>query len=159
MDKFRVGFGYDVHQLVNGRDLIIGGVNIPFHKGALGHSDADVLLHALTDALLGAAGLGDIGTLFPDTDPKFKDIDSRLILKTAFNLVKEQGYSVQNTDATVVLQEPKLAPYIQKMRTIIAEVLETGTENISVKATTTEHLGIVGSGTGIAAYAVVSIKT
>ncbi len=158
MDKFRVGFGYDVHQLVNGRDLIIGGVNIPFHKGALGHSDADVLLHALTDALLGAAGLGDIGTLFPDTDPKFKDIDSRLILKTAFNLVKEQGYSVQNTDATVVLQEPKLAPYIQEMRTIIAEVLETGTENISVKATTTEHLGIIGNGAGIAAYAVVSLK-
>jgi 2-C-methyl-D-erythritol 2,4-cyclodiphosphate synthase len=158
MDKFRVGFGYDVHQLVNGRDLIIGGVNIPFHKGALGHSDADVLLHALTDALLGAAGLGDIGTLFPDTDPKFKDIDSRLILKTAFNLVKEQGYSVQNTDATVVLQEPKLAPYIQEMKTIIAEVLETGTENISVKATTTEHLGIIGNGAGIAAYAVVSLK-
>ena len=157
MNNFRIGFGYDVHQLVSGRDLVVGGIRIPFHKGALGHSDADVLLHALSDALLGAVALGDIGTLFPDTDPEFKDMDSRLILETAFRLVKEKGYYVQNTDATVALQEPKLAPYIQEMRTVIAKVLETDVENISVKATTTEHLGVIGNGEGIAAYAVVSL--
>ncbi len=158
MNDFRIGFGYDVHRLVSGRDLIIGGVNIPFHKGVLGHSDADVLLHALTDALLGAAALGDIGTLFPDTNPEFKDMDSRLILETVFRKIKEKGYHVHNVDTTVVLQEPKLLPYIQKMRSVIASILETKTENISVKATTTEHLGITGEGKGVAAYAVVSLS-
>ena len=158
MNNFRIGFGYDVHQLVSGRDLIVGGVRIPFHKGALGHSDADVLLHALSDALLGALALGDIGTLFPDTNPEFKDMDSRLILKESFEKIKGMGFHVHNLDATIVLQKPKLAPYIREMRSVIATVLEMNTEDISVKATTTEHLGFIGIGEGIAAYAVASLS-
>jgi 2-C-methyl-D-erythritol 2,4-cyclodiphosphate synthase len=157
MNRFRVGFGYDVHQLVTGSALIIGGVSIDFHKGALGHSDADVLLHAIADALLGAAGLDDIGVHFPDTDPSNKDISSLLILKKVHDLIAKKGYKVNNVDTTIVLQEPKINKYVSVIKKEIASILHIDTGDISVKATTTEQLGHIGSGNGIAAYAIVSI--
>lgn len=153
----RVGFGYDVHQLVENRRLMICGVEIPYQKGLLGHSDADVAIHALIDALLGAAALGDIGTLFPDNDPKFKDIDSRLLLKETLKRLAEAEYRIGNADITIVAQEPKLKPYISLMRSAISTCLECEDDCISVKATTTEHLGFTGRKEGIAAYAVATI--
>ena len=157
MNKFRVGFGYDVHQLVPGRDLIIGGVSINYHKGALGHSDADVLLHALADALLGAASMGDIGTHFSDTDPKFKDFDSKLILKEVFIKIRDAGFQINNVDTTVVLQEPKIKDHIPEMKSVIASILNMEINDISVKATTTEYMGYIGNNEGLAAFAIVSI--
>ncbi|TXC78329.1 2-C-methyl-D-erythritol 2,4-cyclodiphosphate synthase [Luteibaculum oceani] len=154
---FRVGFGYDVHRLVYNRPCIIGGVEIPFFKGLLGHSDADVLLHAITDALLGALALGDIGTHFPDTDPKYKNADSAVLLKDAYVLVGEKGYELNNLDATVAAQYPKMKPYIPQIRERIASLLDVEMDRISIKATTTEGLGFVGKEEGIAAYANVSV--
>lgn len=153
----RIGHGYDVHRLVEGRKLILGGVDIPYEKGLLGHSDADVLLHAISDALLGAAALGDIGKHFPPDDPKFLDADSLLLLKHVGNLLADKGYTVSNIDATVIAQRPKLAPYIEEMRKNIAEVLSLDIDQVSVKATTEEKLGFTGSGEGISAHAVTLI--
>ncbi|WZL72661.1 2-C-methyl-D-erythritol 2,4-cyclodiphosphate synthase [Clostridiaceae bacterium 35-E11] len=153
----RVGIGYDVHRLVEGRKLIIGGVEIPYEKGLLGHSDADVLLHAIKDALLGAAALGDIGKHFPDTDERFKGISSLTLLSEVKNLLIDEGYSVNNIDATIIAQKPKMAPQITKMRENIASVLGVATKQINVKATTTEGLGFTGTGEGIAAQAIASI--
>lgn len=150
----RIGHGYDVHKFAENRDLIIGGVNIPYEKGLLGHSDADVLLHAVCDALLGAAALGDIGKHFPDTDPKFKGIDSMLLLKKVAELLKEKGYKIINIDSTVLAQRPKLAPYILKMRENISDAMGVDVDFVSVKATTEEGLGFTGEGLGIAAHAV-----
>ena len=154
----RFGMGYDVHQLVEGRKLIIGGVDIPFEKGLLGHSDADVLLHAISDALLGAAALGDIGKHFPDTDERYKGADSLKLLEEVGRLLAEKGYTVGNVDATIVAQEPKMAPHIPVMRENIARVLHVDVDRINVKATTEEHLGFTGSGQGISAYAVAGIE-
>lgn len=150
----RVGIGYDVHRLEKNRKLILGGVAIPHHLGLLGHSDADVLLHAVTDALLGALALGDIGKYFPDTDVRYKDQDSRLFLRLAYDLVKKEGYRLGNLDCVVMAQEPKLAPYIDRMRTNLAEDLKSELTQISVKATTTETLGFVGKQEGLAAQAI-----
>jgi len=150
----RIGHGYDVHQLVEGRKLILGGVEIPYEKGLLGHSDADVLLHAVMDALLGAAAMGDIGAHFPDTDEKWKGADSAVLLKEVVKLLKEKGYRVGNIDCTVLAQAPKLAPHIQKMRENIALCCEIELDRISVKATTEEKLGFTGKKEGIAAHAV-----
>lgn len=150
----RVGYGYDVHRLTEGRKCIIGGVDIPFEKGLLGHSDADVLLHAITDALLGAAALGDIGSHFPDTDPKWEGANSLLLLKEAGRLVRQAGWQVNNIDSTVVAQRPKLAPHIGQMLENIAAALELSPEQISVKGKTEEGLGFTGTGAGIAAHAV-----
>ena len=154
----RFGMGYDVHQLVENRKLIIGGVDIPFEKGLLGHSDADVLLHAISDALLGAAALGDIGKHFPDTDPRYKGADSLKLLEEVGNLLTEKGYVVGNVDATIVAQKPKMLPHIPQMRENIARVLHVDIEQINVKATTEEHLGFTGSGQGISSYAVAGIE-
>ncbi len=151
----RIGQGFDVHQLVEGRRLIIGGVDIPFEKGLLGHSDADVLLHAICDALLGAAALGDIGRHFSDSDAKFKNIDSRILLREVLHLVRNQGYLVSNVDATIIAQAPKMASHIPRMVAHIAEDLRIEKSAVNVKATTTEHLGYTGRGEGIAAQAVV----
>ncbi len=153
----RVGFGYDVHALCDGRKLILGGVEIPHEKGLLGHSDADVLLHAIMDALLGAAALGDIGNHFPDTDGSFKDIDSLLLLKKTKEILEENGYLVNNIDSTIAAQAPKISPYIEKMRKNISRVLEVDISYISVKATTTEHLGFEGRKEGISAYAAATL--
>lgn len=153
----RVGFGYDVHRLEPMKSLVIGGVSIPHSKGAVGHSDADVLIHAICDALLGAAGLEDIGHYFPDTDPQWKNIDSTILLKKVVAILKERGFSVNNIDSTVVLQEPKIAPYLLKMKDILAACVEVDSTRISIKATTTEHLGFEGKQEGIAAYAVATI--
>ena len=150
----RIGMGYDVHKLVEGRKLILGGVEIPYEKGLLGHSDADVLLHAVMDAMLGAAALGDIGKHFPDTDPEFEGISSLKLLKRAAATVRKNGYTVGNIDATIIAQRPKMAPYIEQMRHNIAKALGTDVENINVKATTEEGLGFTGSGGGISANAV-----
>ena len=154
----RFGMGYDVHRLVAGRKLILGGVEIPWEKGLLGHSDADVLLHAIADALLGAAALGDIGKHFPDTDDKFKGADSRKLLAEVARLVREKGYTVGNVDATIVAQAPKLAPHIEKMAENIARVLGVERDCVNVKATTEERLGFTGSGEGMSAYAVAGIE-
>lgn len=151
----RIGHGYDVHRLVEGRRLIMGGVEIPFEKGLLGHSDADVLLHAVADALLGALALGDIGKHFPDTDPAFKGADSIKLLEQVVGLVQGRGYRVGNLDATIIAQRPKMAPYIQAMRENIARVCGVEADRINVKATTEEGLGFTGNGEGIAAHAVV----
>lgn len=153
--NYRTGLGFDVHAFADGRKLILGGVEIPFEKGLMGHSDADVLLHAISDALLGALALGDIGQHFPDTDPEFKNADSKVLLKKVYGLVNEEGYELGNLDSVVAMQKPKLAPYILKMREIISELLSTGIENISVKATTTEKLGFVGREEGVSAFATV----
>ena len=150
----RIGQGFDVHQLVEGRRLIIGGVDIPFEKGLLGHSDADVLLHAICDALLGAAGLGDIGRHFSDTDAKFKNIDSRVLLRESLHLVRGEGFRVVNVDATIIAQAPKMAPHIAQMVANIAADLRVEKSAVNVKATTTEQLGYTGRGEGIAAQAV-----
>jgi len=155
---FRVGQGFDVHQLVEGRPCIIGGVTIPYEKGLLGHSDADVLLHAITDAVLGALGLGDIGKHFPDTDEAYKDADSLKLLEHVWTLIKERGYKLGNVDATIMAQRPKMLPYIPQMVEVIAGVLEAEEiSQVNVKATTTEQLGFVGRGEGIAAQAVVCL--
>lgn len=154
----RFGMGYDVHRLVEGRKLILGGVEVPHTLGLLGHSDADVLLHAVADALLGAAALGDIGKHFPDTDPRFAGADSAKLLAHVVKLLGEKGYSVGNVDATIVAQKPKLAPYIEAMRNRIAEVLEVELDQVSVKATTEERLGFTGAEQGISAYAVAGIE-
>jgi 2-C-methyl-D-erythritol 2,4-cyclodiphosphate synthase len=153
--NMRIGQGYDVHQLVVGRKLIIGGVEIPYEKGLLGHSDADVLLHAISDALLGAAALGDIGRHFADTDAKYKNIDSRILLREVLHLVREQGYRVGNVDATIIAQAPKMAPHILQIVENIASDLRVEKSAVNVKATTTEKLGLTGRGEGIAAQAVV----
>lgn len=150
----RIGHGYDVHRLTEGRDLIIGGVKIPFEKGLLGHSDADVLLHAVSDSLLGAAAMGDIGGMFPDNDPRFLDADSLVLLREVFERLKQNGYSVVNIDATIIAQRPKMKPYIPEMRMNIAAALSTDIENISVKATTEEGMGFTGRGEGISAHCV-----
>ena len=150
----RIGSGYDVHKLVEGRDCIIGGVNIPYEKGLLGHSDADVLLHAISDALLGAAALGDIGKHFPDHDPQFKGADSRKLLSHVLHLISEKGYGIINIDVTIIAQKPKMAPHIEQMRKNIAETLQIDLDQINVKATTEEGLGFTGAGLGIAASAV-----
>ena len=150
----RIGIGYDVHRLEENRKLILGGVEIPHHLGLLGHSDADVLLHAVTDALLGALALGDIGKHFPDTDARYKDQDSRLFLRLASALVKKEGYKLGNLDCVVMAQQPKLAPHIDLMRTYLAEDLQSDLAQISIKATTTEKLGFVGKEEGIAAQAI-----
>ncbi len=154
----RFGMGYDVHQLVENRKLIIGGVDIPYEKGLLGHSDADVLLHAISDALLGAAALGDIGKHFPDTDPRYKGADSLKLLEEVGNLLAAKGYVVGNVDATIVAQKPKMLPHIPQMRENIAKVLRVDIDQINVKATTEEHLGFTGSGQGISSYAVAGIE-
>ncbi|MFA5372421.1 MAG: 2-C-methyl-D-erythritol 2,4-cyclodiphosphate synthase [Sideroxydans sp.] len=151
----RIGQGFDVHQLVEGRKLIIGGVDIPHEKGLLGHSDADVLLHAISDALLGAAALGDIGRHFADTDAQFKDIDSRILLREVLHRVREAGWRVGNVDATIIAQAPKMAPHIPQMIANIAADLRLEKHAVNVKATTTEQLGYTGRGEGIAAQAVV----
>ncbi|MFF2290153.1 2-C-methyl-D-erythritol 2,4-cyclodiphosphate synthase [Peribacillus butanolivorans] len=152
---FRIGQGYDVHQLVEGRPLIIGGITIPYEKGLLGHSDADVLLHTVADACLGAIGAGDIGKHFPDTDPEFKDADSAKLLQYIWAIVKKEGYVLGNADCTIIAQSPKMAPYIEEMRVRIAELLDASVAQINVKATTTEKLGFTGRSEGIAAQAVV----
>lgn len=156
--RIRVGFGYDVHRLVEDRELWLGGVRIPHHHGLLGHSDADVLIHAVCDALLGAANLRDIGWHFPDKDPNFKGIDSKILLKNTMALLREHGYRLGNIDATVAVQQPKLSPYIDDMKSCLAEVMEADVDDISIKATTTEKLGFTGREEGIAAYASVLIE-
>lgn len=150
----RIGHGYDVHRLIEHRKLIIGGVEIPYEKGLDGHSDADVLLHAIMDALLGAAALGDIGKLYPDNDKTFLGIDSMILLKDTFQKITEKGYAISNIDATVIAQRPKLAPYIPTMRERIAATLSLSVDDVNIKATTEEKLGFTGSGEGIAAHAV-----
>lgn len=155
---FRIGQGFDVHQLTEGRPLIIGGIRIPYEKGLLGHSDADVLLHTISDACLGAIGEGDIGRHFPDTDPNFKDADSAKLMEHVWKLVKEKGYELVNTDCTIIAQKPKMAPYIEQMKVRIAELLEAASDQVNVKATTTEKLGFTGREEGIAAQAVVLLK-
>lgn len=150
----RIGHGYDVHKLVEGRDLIVGGVKIPHEKGLLGHSDADVLLHAVSDSLLGAAAMGDIGGMFPDNDPQFLDADSLVLLRRVFERLRESGYKVINVDATIIAQRPKMKPYIPEMRMNIAAALSTSIDNISVKATTEEEMGFTGRGEGISAHCV-----
>ena len=158
MSKLRIGHGYDVHRLVEGRRLILGGVDIPYEKGLLGHSDADVLLHAISDALLGAAALGDIGKHFPDTDAAYKNADSLVLLARVNEIIKSAGYRVSNVDATVIAQAPKLAPHVEQMRKNIASALGADLDDISVKATTEERLGFTGSGEGISAHAVCIIE-
>ena len=154
----RFGMGYDVHRLVEGRKLILGGVDVPFEKGLLGHSDADVLLHAISDALLGAAALGDIGRHFPDTDPRYEGADSRKLLAHVRDLLTEHGYAIGNVDATIVAQRPKLMSFIPQMVQNVAETLGVDVDQVNIKATTEEKLGFTGSGEGISAYAVAGIE-
>ncbi|MBM6760936.1 2-C-methyl-D-erythritol 2,4-cyclodiphosphate synthase [Megamonas hypermegale] len=154
----RVGIGYDVHKLVENRKLILGGVDIPHEKGLLGHSDADVLLHAISDALLGSAALGDIGKHFPDSDDRYKGISSLILLKHVGDLLNEKNYAVNNIDATIVAQRPKLLPYIEQMRQNVATTLNIPLEDVNIKATTEERLGFTGSEEGISSYAVCTIK-
>lgn len=155
----RIGQGIDFHQLVPGRDLWIGGVKIEHEKGALGHSDADVLLHAICDAILGALALGDIGTHFPDTSAEFKDIDSKILLERSFELVKAKGYRVVNIDATLLLEKPKIKPYVCAMREVIAGILAISTQDVSIKATTMETMGFVGREEGLSAHAAALLET
>lgn len=154
----RIGHGYDVHKLVSNRRLILGGVNIPYEKGLLGHSDADVLAHAIADALLGAAAMGDIGGLFPDTDPMYQDADSLILLSKACGELYKKGYTIGNIDATVIAQAPKIKPYVMQMRQNLALACQIDLDQISVKATTEEYLGFTGAGQGIAAHAVCIIE-
>lgn len=154
---FRIGHGYDVHRFGEGKSIVIGGVTIPFNKGLIAHSDGDVLIHALCDALLGAAGLGDIGTHFPDSDPAYRNINSRKLLTQTVSLLKERSFRLNNADLTIVAQAPKMAPYIEAMRNNLAEDLEVSIENVNVKATTTETLGFIGRQEGVACHAVVTI--
>lgn len=150
----RVGTGYDIHRLIENRKLILGGVEIPYHLGLLGHSDADVLTHAICDAILGAASLGDIGTHFPDTDPSYAEIDSQFFLRAVAKKIKELGYTIENVDSTVIAQQPKLAPYISEMRSVLAKTLDISEAQVSVKATTAEGLGIIGKEKAIVAQAI-----
>jgi len=150
---FRIGFGYDVHSFSEERKLILGGVEVPYERGLLGHSDADVLLHAICDAVLGALALGDIGQHFPDTDENYKNADSRILLERSYSLIKEREYKIGNLDCTVVLEKPKLAPYINDMREVISGLLQCSIDQVSVKATTSEKLGFVGKEEGVKAYA------
>jgi 2-C-methyl-D-erythritol 2,4-cyclodiphosphate synthase len=156
--SYRTGIGIDFHKMIEGRELWIGGIKIPHHKGAIGHSDADVLLHAICDAILGAAALGDIGDHFPDNDPAYKNIDSKILLKKTIDLVKKEKYSIINIDSTVCLQSPKIKPYIDQMRRVIADISGISENNVSVKATTTEQLGYVGREEGLMAYATVLLN-
>jgi 2-C-methyl-D-erythritol 2,4-cyclodiphosphate synthase len=156
--SMRVGFGYDSHRLVEGRPLMLGGLHVPHHLGSLGHSDADVLLHALCDALLGALALGDIGSHFPDTDPAYKGADSRKLLAAVVDLIHGKGWKVGNVDCTVVLERPKLRPHIDGMRTVIAELLGVALDAVSVKATTNEKMGFAGREEGVCAYAVALLE-
>ena len=156
--NIRIGHGYDMHRLIAGRKLCLGGVSIPHDKGLQGHSDADVLIHAVCDALLGAMAAGDIGKLFPDTDEAFKNIDSKILLERVNQLLAEEGWKISNLDTTLIMEEPKVAPYIMQMRTALATVLNTDIANISIKATTTEGLGPEGRGESISAHAVVLIQ-
>ncbi len=156
--SYRIGSGVDFHQLTTGRDLWIGGIKIPYIKGAMGHSDADVLLHAICDALLGALALGDIGVHFPDTDPSFKDIDSKILLEKTASLVIQKGYNIVNIDSTLCLEAPKIKPYISQMQEAIAGILAISTDAVSIKATTTEQMGFVGRGEGLIAYATVLLS-
>ena len=156
--NFRVGFGFDVHQLKEGLDFWLGGIIVPHAKGGLGHSDADVLIHSICDALLGAANLGDIGKHFPDTDLKYKGIDSKLLLKEVMILIREKGYEIGNIDSTICLQTPKIEPYIAEMQRVIAACIGVDADLVSIKATTTETLGFVGREEGISAYATVLIN-
>jgi 2-C-methyl-D-erythritol 2,4-cyclodiphosphate synthase len=156
---FRIGFGIDFHQLVSGRDLWIGGLKLDHHKGALGHSDADVLLHAICDAMLGAACLGDIGIHFPDTDASYKNIDSKILLKKSNELINKAGYQIGNIDSTVCLELPKIKPHSAEMQKIIASILQLNENQVSIKATTSEKMGFVGREEGIAAYATVLLTT
>lgn len=155
--SYRIGSGVDFHKLVEGRELWIGGVKIPHHKGALGHSDADVLLHALCDALLGSLGLGDIGVHFPDTDISYKNIDSKILLSKTIELIKAEGYKVVNVDTSLCLQAPKINPYVKEMQQTIAAIIGVHEKDVSIKATTTEQLGFVGREEGLVAYATVLI--
>ena len=155
---YRIGFGIDFHQLVEGRDLWIGGVKIPFAKGAMGHSDADVLLHAICDAMLGALALGDIGQHFPNTDDTYKNIDSKILLEKTYKLVDDKKYSVVNVDSTVCLEQPRLMQYADAMRAIISNILHIKIEDVSIKATTAEKMGFIGKGEGLAAYATVLVR-
>jgi 2-C-methyl-D-erythritol 2,4-cyclodiphosphate synthase len=156
--NLRIGFGIDFHQLVEDREFWLGGVKIPHHKGALGHSDADVLLHAICDALLGAACLGDIGVHFPDTDASFKNIDSKILLEKSFSLIKKSGYTIVNIDSTLCLQAPKIKDHVPQMQQIIANILSLQITDVSIKATTTEKMGFVGREEGLVAYATVLLQ-
>jgi 2-C-methyl-D-erythritol 2,4-cyclodiphosphate synthase len=156
--NIRIGFGVDFHQLVEGRDFWLGGIKIPYNKGALGHSDADVLLHAICDAMLGAACLGDIGVHFPDTSADFKDIDSKILLRKSLELINNEGYTVVNLDSTLCLEAPKIKPYVPQMQQAIADVLGLTIKDVSIKATTTEKMGFVGRKEGLVAYATVLLK-
>lgn len=155
---YRIGLGYDIHKLIEGRDLIIGGVKITHEKGLLGHSDADVLIHALIDAMLGALALDDIGTLFPDTDPKYKDIDSTILLKHVYNHVLELGYRIVNIDSNIIAQAPKMMPYIPKMKSVLCKILEISPTDLSIKAKTKEKLDAVGQKLAIEANAVILLE-
>lgn len=155
---YRVGIGYDIHKLISGRDLIIGGIKITHEKGLLGHSDADVLIHAIIDAMLGALALDDIGTLFPDTDARYKDIDSTILLKHVVSLIKEKGYEVANIDSNIIAQAPKMMPYIPKMKEILCKILSVAPDDISIKAKTKENMDAVGQQLAIEANAVVMLK-
>lgn len=156
--RMRIGHGYDVHRLVEGKSLILGGVEIPYDKGLLGHSDADVIVHAIMDALLGAAGLWDIGHAFPDDDPATDGISSMVLLERVMEMLRDRGYAVVNVDGTIIAQRPKLAPYIPQMRENVAKLLGIGTDRVNLKATTEEHLGFTGSGEGMSAHAVALIE-
>lgn len=157
MNGFRIGFGFDVHQLQEGKEFWLGGIKVPHQKGAVGHSDADVLVHVICDALLGAANLRDIGFHFSDKDPQYKNIDSKLLLKEVIQLVRKEGYELGNLDTTICLQLPKINPYIPEMKSCLAEVMEVGEGQVSIKATTTEQLGFVGREEGVSAYCVALI--
>jgi 2-C-methyl-D-erythritol 2,4-cyclodiphosphate synthase len=156
---YRIGFGVDYHQLAEGRDFMIGGVHVPHHSGAAGHSDADVLLHAICDALLGAACLGDIGVHFPDTDAKYKNIDSKILLAETLKLITKENYRLVNIDSTLCLEEPKIKPHIGQMQKTIAEIIGSSEKDVSIKATTTERMGFVGRKEGVVAYATVLLET
>lgn len=155
---YRIGLGYDIHQLTTGRDLIIGGVKITHEKGLLGHSDADVLIHAIIDGMLGALALTDIGTLFPDTDKKYKNADSTVLLKKVYSKIKEKGYTINNIDSNIIAQEPKMMPYIPKMKEILCKILEISYEDLSIKAKTNEKMDAVGQKLAIEAHSVVMLK-
>ena len=157
--SYRIGSGVDFHKLTEGRELWIGGVNIPHYKGALGHSDADVLLHAICDAMLGALCLGDIGVHFPDTDAAYKNIDSKILLKKTNEMIQKEGYSIVNVDSTLCLQVPKIKPYVNQMQKVIAEITGVAEKDISIKATTTEEMGFVGREEGLMAYATVLLQS
>jgi len=156
--SFKIGFGYDVHRLERGRPFWLGGIRIDSEKGAVGHSDADVLIHSICDAILGAAGLGDIGRHFPNTDPKYKGIDSKILLQNVMELINKENYTISNIDSTICLQKPKIEGYIEEMKKILAPILFIDNKSLNIKATTTEKLGFTGSEEGVSAYAVVLIK-